>query len=329
MLINPEDGKKEGMGGGIIAMGSDTVFSLAGRAVGGVLFLAASTLPVSAAQLYDFSRFFNEPHPFYGTQTGGPVQPVPVPGQPFAQRPRFTPAQGSPAYSGANAVPPRSRGIESSMQNTNPSYRKPLDGFYASLMLAGGYSLIDDSKLTGGSGVLTVRSDTDFTAGPGVALGYNWSEFGWPVRTELEYHFRFRTDFGSRDTRTFGTPSYENNISSHSLLLNIYYDYVLNPRWVLYGGAGIGIARNTSDVKRVLVDIGGAPVRETSHSKTGLSWNVGLGALWRWKENWTIDMRYRFVDLGEIEAGPLAGGETVSAESFVSHDLVIGFIYDF
>ena len=195
-------------------------------------------------------------------------------------------------------------------------------------MLVGGYSLIDDGKLTGGSGVLTVRSDTDFVAGPGLAIGYNWQEFGWPVRTELEYHHRFRMDFGTRDLGGVGIPSYENNVSTNALLFNIYYDYALSPRWTVYGGGGIGIARNTSDVKRVQIALG-TPAVERTDSKTSVSWNFGFGALWRWKENWTIDARYRFIDLGEIESGPHSAGETITAESYISHDLVIGFIYDF
>lgn len=307
------------------------------RGLSMIALLAAFFVPVpesAAAQLYDFNRFFTEPHPF-SVGRANAAYPSPPP----AYRPQFVPTPARMAPSPASRVvqsrpgapkaspPPRRAPARPAFERRPPE--NALSDFYGAFNLIGSYGTVDDVSITGG-GPLTINNDSDIVAAFGIALGYEWSKLsGLPLRSELEYHYRVRMDFDARDTGTAGTPGYENDLASHVVLFNLYYDWVLSPRWTVYGGAGIGMAQNSSSVDRVNLTTGAKTSR--TDSKTGLAWNVGLGALWRIRprSNWTLDLRYRYIDLGEVSSGPHVGGEKIAADKYVSHDLVIGIIYDF
>ena len=57
-----------------------------------------------------------------------------------------------------------------------------------------------------------------------LAAGYDWAAKGVSVRTELEYHHRFRMDL---DTRVVGgtAAGFENQLKTDALLANIFYDF--------------------------------------------------------------------------------------------------------
>ena len=195
-------------------------------------------------------------------------------------------------------------------------------GDYLALVAFGAYGEIDD--VSANTGTPTVRNGEDGTGGVGLALGYNWAKKGIPIRTELEFHHRFRFDF---DVRIPNQAGYENNLQSQLLLANAYYDFETGGNWTLYGGGGIGWARHMSEVDRVAL-LGGAKT-ERDDTTDSLAWNLAVGAVWQVAESWDIDFRYRFVSLGEISSGPHSDGTTVEAESYYSHDFLFALVYRF
>jgi opacity protein-like surface antigen len=195
-------------------------------------------------------------------------------------------------------------------------------GDYLSFLLIGGVSKVDD--VTTSSGTLQLRNDADEVGALGLTLGYNWAKKGLPIRSEIEYHYRARFDF---DTRVLGSAGYENQLSTHALLVNVYGDYQMNDRWALFAGGGIGWAQNVSDVARV--PIGAGTKTELVTRTNNFSWNLALGVIWSFAKNWDAEFRYRFIDLGEVESGPHSDGTTIRAESYTSHDLILGLTYRF
>ena len=195
-------------------------------------------------------------------------------------------------------------------------------GDYLSFLMIGGASRVDD--VTTSSGTLELRNDADEVAALGFALGYNWAKKGVPIRTEIEYHYRARFDF---DTRVTGSAGYENQLSTHSVLVNAYGDYQLNDRWAVFAGGGLGWAQNVSDVARV--PTGGGAKTERVDRKNSFAWNTALGVLWSFAQNWDAEFRYRYIDLGEVESGPHSDGTIIKAQSYTSHDLIIGITYRF
>ena len=195
-------------------------------------------------------------------------------------------------------------------------------GDYLTLLMIGSVAKVDDVSVT--SGTIQERNTDDTTAALGLALGYNWAKKGLPIRSEVEYHFRIRFDF---DTRVLTAAGYENQLETHALFVNGYYDSELSDTWALFAGGGIGWAQNVSVVSRTPIGAG-SPSERTDRSDN-FAWNAGLGAIWSFAENWDAEFKYRYVSLGEVVSGPHTSGRTITADNYTSHDLIIGITYRF
>ena len=195
-------------------------------------------------------------------------------------------------------------------------------GDYLSLLMIGSVSRVENVSTS--RGTLQERNTDDTTAAPGVAIGYNWAKKGLPFRSELEYHYRVRFDF---DTRIIGTDGYENQLSTHAILLNAYYDHPLSKTLALFGGGGIGWAQNVSDMNRT--SLNGGAGGDRIDREDNFAWNLAVGTIWSYSSDWDIEFRYRFIDLGEVSSGPHPDSTTISADEYTAHDVIIGFNHRF
>ena len=211
-----------------------------------------------------------------------------------------------------------SDGAFGTSMRTDPSH----SGDYLSFLMIGSVSKVEDVSTS--SGTLQERNTDDSTAAPGVAIGYNWAKKGLPFRSELEYHYRVRFDF---DTRIIGTDGYENQLSTHAILLNAYYDHQLSKTLALFGGGGIGWAQNVSDMNRT--SLNGGAGGDRIDREDNFAWNLAVGTIWSYSSDWDIEFRYRFIDLGEVSSGPHPDSTTISADEYTAHDVIIGFNYRF
>ena len=211
-----------------------------------------------------------------------------------------------------------SDGAFGTSMRTDPSH----SGDYLSFLMIGSVSKVEDVSTS--SGTLQERNTDDTTAAPGVAIGYNWAKKGLPFRSELEYHYRVRFDF---DTRIIGTDGYENQLSTHAILVNAYYDHQLSKTLALFGGGGIGWAQNVSDMNRT--SLNGGAGGDRIDREDNFAWNLAVGTIWSYSSDWDIEFRYRFIDLGEVSSGPHPDSTTISADEYTAHDVIIGFNYRF
>lgn len=147
----------------------------------------------------------------------------------------------------------------------------------------------------------------------------------------------------------------ENSISVRhdSYLLNMYYDFELeNSKWTPYIGAGVGfgVYRQKANVEidideemlmaDIMADLGGmASMPGVSDQITGaivpmlaqiegertvaddtlyrFEWQVGLGAVYNFDEDWALDIGYRF------------NSSTVGGEFVYAHEVKLGARYSF
>ena len=196
-------------------------------------------------------------------------------------------------------------------------------GDYLTFLMVGGVAKVDDLSVIS-NGKLLERNTEDTTLALGVALGYNWAKKGLPIRSEIEYHYRIRFDF---DTRVFDQAGYENNLETHAVFVNTYYDREVSNSWTLFGGGGIGWAQNVSVVKRT--PIGFEAASERTDSSQNFAWNLGLGVSWSFAKDWDAEFKYRYISLGEVVSGPHTSGRTIIADRYTSHDLIFGITYRF
>jgi opacity protein-like surface antigen len=194
---------------------------------------------------------------------------------------------------------------------------------YIALRAIGGISSVGDIS-ENQAGPLTENNTDDLVGGLGIALGYDWLAKGLPFRSEISYHHRFRFDFDTRINGGVGIggDGYENNLSSHVVLVNFFYDINLGPDWRPFIGFGVGWVRNVSDVVRT--PLVASPREERTDTNDDLAWAANLGVVYRLTDTWRFELAYRYIDLGTVEMGPFRNGTVIEAEDYYSHDIIIG-----
>lgn len=198
-------------------------------------------------------------------------------------------------------------------------------GDLLAVRLIGGVSSFGDTTATN-AGTIVNKHSEDLVGTASIALGYDWSKKGLPFRSELEYGYRFRFDY---DLRVLGgtNSDFEQNVSSHVVMANVYYDFDTDTRLTPYLGFGIGWARHVSESEQIKL-IGSAT--ESREDETdNFAWSLQAGILWRLGQDWRAEAAYRYVNLGETANGPFGDGTRVENDSYTSHDIVLGIVYAF
>jgi len=194
---------------------------------------------------------------------------------------------------------------------------------YLGLKGVGGFAKLEDVKTTGVT-ALQINNDDDQVAGLSGVLGYRFANI--PLRTEAELGYRFRFDFDARDN---GPPTigYENNLSTLTALVNVAWEIRhFGPDWVPYLGATFGWSRNSSDIERNSFV---AAITSTENDTDNLALGINAGFLWNVSDNFALELGYRMINLGEVESGTLAGGETINAENYISNEAIFSLNYRF
>ena len=197
------------------------------------------------------------------------------------------------------------------------------DGDYVAIRLIGGVSSIGSTSANASG--LQIEQDSDEVAGAGIALGYDWSAKGLPIRSELAYHHRFRFDYNNRIIGASST-RYENNLSTHAVLVNAVYDIDIGSSWTPYAGGGVGWARHWSGIERQ-TPVGTVETRDDATDN--FIWSVMAGVTYKFAENWDFEVGYRYIQLGDVNRRPFGDGVTLSGTGYTSHDLILGALYRF
>ena len=194
---------------------------------------------------------------------------------------------------------------------------------YIGLKSVGGFAKVEDIR-TAGITAFQINNDDDLIAGVSGVFGYRFGSV--PLRAEAELGYRFRFDFDARDT---GPPviGYENNLSTTTALINLAWEIRhFGDDWVPYLGATVGWARNTSDIER---DTFVAGVTTTENDTDNLALGLIAGFTWNLSDSFALDVGYRMINLGEVESGTLAGGESFTAENYISNEATLSLNYRF
>lgn len=101
----------------------------------------------------------------------------------------------------------------------------------------------------------------------------------------------------------------------HSVMANAYFDYLTCTPWTPYVGAGLG----TSYLK--------ADYGEVAKSVYNLAWQVMGGLTYDLNSNWTLDLGYRYADLGRVRKN-FGAGKVVKTTAR-DHEILFGVRYEF
>ena len=199
-------------------------------------------------------------------------------------------------------------------------------GYYVAFRSIGAFASMDNAAGKGFANTLNLQNDDDLVAGVGGAIGYKWNNL--PLHSEIEVTHRFRFDF---DTRVDGPgdadTGYEANVDTTAVLFNLLYDIRLEGRFTPYFGGTLGWSHNSADTERRVINTGVLTKKETATDN--LAWGGMAGVVWDFGERWGADFAYRYINLGEVDTGVFAGGDSVTADDYVSHDFLISLLYRF
>jgi opacity protein-like surface antigen len=168
----------------------------------------------------------------------------------------------------------------------------------------------------------------------GLGIGYKYSSW---FRFDLTGEYRGKSLFIAQDSYpevvgdpNGGTNEYTADIESWLGLANAYID--LGTYWCItpYIGGGVGFA-SISVLGLKDVNVPNASVfYAADHTETNFAWALYGGLAYDVNPSLTIDLAYRYTDLGDARSGTVTAFDNTSSyrsvdlEDITSHDLMLG-----
>ena len=107
-------------------------------------------------------------------------------------------------------------------------------------------------------------------------------------------------------------------VYKHSLMANAYFDYLTCTPWTPYVGAGIGYAW-----LKPVAHVNGAKFNKSQYN---FAWQVMAGVAYDINSNWTVDLGYKYADLGRVRKND---GVMVNKLTVRDHEILLGIRYNF
>lgn len=193
------------------------------------------------------------------------------------------------------------------------------------------YSRYDTTILPG-----SLDQTTDFKSAGifGIGAGYQFNSW---FRADVTGEYRAKSNYTGRDTFQLldSSPGIPDNYTGHKsewlFLANAYAD--LGTWWCItpFVGAGIGTARVTMGGFRDFHDDGTLTGLAPDASKWNFAWALHAGLAYKISPSWTMELAYRYVDMGDGATGSLYNAGTgftinqpMNFRHITSHDVRLG-----
>jgi opacity protein-like surface antigen len=176
----------------------------------------------------------------------------------------------------------------------------------------------------------------EFTSGTSFGLGVGYQFNSW-FRADITGEWRSKVHFSGTDFATIAglgpiADTYSAGFTSWVGMANVYVD--LGTWWCItpFVGAGIGGAFNQISG---LTDFGAIPspgvgsvnaavffANQATEAKANFAWAAHAGLAYKVNQNFTIELAYRYLDMGTAITGPGSTFDgTRSSRAFEFHDL--------
>ncbi len=198
------------------------------------------------------------------------------------------------------------------------------------------YNVLYDDPTIGA----VIPTEKDFSPAPfvGLGIGYRWND---ALRTDLTAEYRFRSDFDGRDVilDTGGSFAFDDDYTAwkeeYTFLANLYVDLGQFGPVTPFVGAGIGASYNRiSDFTDVNIVNSGLAFG-ADHGEWHLAWALHAGLAWQVSDRMTLELAYRYLDLGGAASGDLVTYTGTNAvynpmefHDLTSHDVKLAVRYD-
>jgi opacity protein-like surface antigen len=140
------------------------------------------------------------------------------------------------------------------------------------------------------------------TSGGALAVGYDFHPtLKVPLRVELEYNNLGDVKKTDTDRGSWGEEKDKITLGASTLFVNTYFDWHNSSAFIPYVSLGLGTSSLSVKGKGVYRDnYSGSTYTYTSSEKTttNTAWNIGIGSAWRLSETISLDLGYRYANLG-------------------------------
>ncbi len=182
-----------------------------------------------------------------------------------------------------------------------------------------------------------LSSSYGFDAAPILGLGVGYYFNDW-LRFDVTGEYRGRANFHGREIYAGPqTDEYNGSKSEWLFLANAYVDLGTWNNLTPFVGAGLGFSRNSiHNFQDACHACGGVPVNTgisfaEDASKWNFAWAVHAGLGYRVNNNLTVELAYRYLDLGDAASGDLVTYTGVNNvynpmefRNITSHDVKLG-----
>lgn len=145
----------------------------------------------------------------------------------------------------------------------------------------------------------------------GIGAGYKMDQY---IKTDLTIGYR---GWGDVDMKADGQT--KTDVWSLPVLANLYLSYPVYNQVSVYGMGGIGMAWNKTD------DLRGAK----GATKANFAWTTGLGVEYMVNKCMSLDLGYRYTDLGKANVKAREGYTGKSSQDMRSNDVKLTARYYF
>lgn len=187
----------------------------------------------------------------------------------------------------------------------------------------------------------------EFTGAPfgGIGVGYRWNRW---FRTDVTGEYRSKSEFNGADIYTAydgdgdlvqRPDTYFAKKSEWLALVNAYVDLGSWHGVTPFIGAGVGAVNVTIDAfTDIGIGVDGFPAVAygDENDEWNFAWAVHAGLAYEVTPDFTMELAYRYVDLGDAESGDLVASDgtnnvdnPMEFEDLSSHDVKLGFRYEF
>lgn len=199
---------------------------------------------------------------------------------------------------------------------------------YVTPKIGYGVGLVDNAYLELGGSKISLPDENENMFLGGFSLGYDMGA----IRSEAELLYsQIDVTYSMDSDGYFASDEY--NVSILTGFMNIYYDIHTNTALTPYIGGGMGLSSVNMEYTSKL---NGQTFYNKEQRNNNFAWHIGVGASYEISDNMSLDLSYRYMDLGKykIEDNNLSLGLDYTSTASLSgnlssHQALLGFRISF
>ena len=197
-----------------------------------------------------------------------------------------------------------------------------IDGGYSWNRTPDGDFVFEDADNDGANAQRGKVTDAKMDNSGLLEVGYGCSPFSLSgFRTELTAGVRFKRNFDAVPPQPPApNDPLHTNLTTWSLMTNLYYDFNAGGRFMPYIGVGVGLAYHM--LEDVAVDpIVSTPYTFGANNDLQFAWQLMAGVGYQVSNRVTLDVGYRYVDMGRIASQHNSVGHWYESGQLTLNDL--------